>query len=157
MQRLLPPHLFLIALVLVVGLGLGAPVVGPLPWLARIAGLALAVLGLALTTRNARRFATLGTNIKTFDDPDQFVRDGAFAYTRNPMYVGFAVALVGAALAVGTLSAWVGPVAFLVAADRWYIPFEERRLVSLFGADYERYRSEVPRWIGAQRWLGVQR
>jgi len=151
MQRLLPPHLFLMALVLVVGLGLSAPIIGPLPTLARLAGLALVALGLALTTHNARRFAALGTNIKTFDEPDRFVCDGAFGYTRNPMYVGFAVALVGAALAVGSLSAWVGPIAFFVAADRWYIPFEERRLAGMFGAEYERYRSEVPRWFGAQR------
>lgn len=151
MQRLLPPQLFLIALGFAIGLGLAAPVAGPLPWLPRLAGVLLGALGLGVTAKNARRFDALGTNIKTFDDPDRFVRDGAFAYTRNPMYVGFASALVGAALAVGTLSAWVGPIAFFVAADRWYIPFEERRLASLFGDEYERYRSEVPRWFGATR------
>jgi protein-S-isoprenylcysteine O-methyltransferase Ste14 len=64
------------------------------------------------------------------------------------MYLGFLGLLAGAALAVGTFWAVVGPIVFFAVADRWYIPFEERRAAAVFGAAYERYRAEVRRWIG---------
>ena len=38
-------------------------------------------------------------------------------------------------------------VVFLVAADRWYIRFEERVLTESFGQQFEAYRSRTRRWI----------
>ena len=148
MQRLLPPHLFALLTVVSVVLGVRVPLVGPAPWPLRIIALVPFVVGARLTVASARRFDELGTNIKTFDDPDHFVDDGAFRRTRNPMYLGFAAMLAGIAAAVGSLSAWVSPLVFVAAAERWYIPFEERRMADRFGAVYEDYRRRVPRWIG---------
>lgn len=119
-----------------------------LPWPARIAGLAAIAVGVALTLRHALLFQRLDTNIYTFNDPDLLVRDGAFAWTRNPMYLGFVLFLTGLAIGLGSVVAFIGPLVFFVAADRWYIPFEERRMHATFGADYERYRQTVRRWMG---------
>jgi protein-S-isoprenylcysteine O-methyltransferase Ste14 len=63
------------------------------------------------------------------------------------MYLGFLVALIGVAAAVGSLAAVVAPVGFWAAAQFWYIPFEERRMAARFGADYDRYRARVGRWV----------
>lgn len=38
--------------------------------------------------------------------------------------------------------------AFVAAIDRWQIRPEERVLAEHFGAEYERYRAGVPRWLG---------
>lgn len=147
MTSLLPPQL-------VAALGalmISATFVAPwpeTPWLARPAGLIAMALGLATAIFNAGRFDRLKTNIKTFDDPDVLVRDGAFDHTRNPMYLGFAVFLVGLAITLGSAIAFTGPLAFFIAADRWYIPFEERRMTASFGREYEQYRLEVRRWLG---------
>jgi protein-S-isoprenylcysteine O-methyltransferase Ste14 len=103
--------------------------------------------GLAVAATQNRRFARVGTNIMTFDDPDVLVSTGWFARSRNPMYLGFLVGLLGVALVVGTTTAMVGPVLFFLAADKWYIPFEERRLLAVFGPDYEAYRGKVRRWL----------
>lgn len=148
MQRLLPPTLvLLLALAAAIASWL-IPVAAfpPSPW--RWAGVPLTIAGLAVSTLGSRRFASVGTNIKTFDDPDILVDDGLFAVSRNPMYLGFVVALVGWALAWGALTAWLAPALFLLAADRWYIPFEEARMMEQFGRDYERYRRETSRWVG---------
>lgn len=148
MQRLLPPRLFMFC-------GLGSAVVGPLipgagpvPLQLRLVGFVVLVLGLALTVAGARLFDRVGTNITTFNEPDQLVSTGPFHYSRNPMYLGFVIALVGIAEAVGTLTALLGPLVFAVVADRWYIPFEERRMAARFGPAYEQYRSVVLRWLG---------
>lgn len=146
-RRLLPPRLVVVLAVAMTGASAfvpGRPLIGR-PW--RATGALVATAGLALTVRSARVFDRVDTNVRTFDDPDHLVDTGAFARTRNPMYLGFGLALAGVALMLGTAVAWLGPLAFLVAADRWYVPFEERRMTARFGSSYEEYRARVPRWI----------
>ena len=147
MRRLLPPTLFAPLLVLTVAAGLVLPVAGPISWALRWIGAPVALFGAWLTIGGAGRFERVGTNIKTFDDPDQLVVDGPFRVTRNPMYLGFTLMLAGAALLVGTLSAWCGAVVFFVVANLWYVPFEEQRMLERFGDDYEHYRTRVSRWV----------
>ncbi len=151
MYRPLPPTLVLLLLLVAVPLGLAAPVLGPLglPW--RVAGLVPVLAGARLTYAAHSTFTDLGTEIGTFDQPGQLVVSGPFTYTRNPMYLGLVVALAGVALVVGSLTAWLGPLVFVVAADRWYIPFEERMMQMKFGRQYEAYRAAVPRWLGRAR------
>lgn len=148
MQQLLPPKLVLILLITMALLHATVPIATLLgyPW--RLFGLAPLVAGLGLTGHGGRLFGRIGTNIKTFNDPDTLVDDGVFAHTRNPMYLGFTVFLIGAAGLLGTASVWVGPITFFAAANAWYIPFEERRMVATFGETYGSYQARVPRWIG---------
>ena len=151
MQRLLPPLLFLPLLAISIVLGLVVPIAGPLSWALRILGVPVAIAGLTLNIGGAGLFNRIGTNIKTFDDPGRLVEEGPFRFTRNPMYLGFTLMLCGAALLVGSLTAWTGAVAFFAAANLWYIPFEEARMRSIFGPQYEDYRRRVPRWLGPVR------
>ena len=151
MQRLLPPMLFLPLLVVSVAVGVAVPVVGPLAWPVRGLGVVAIAVGLWLNVGGAAHFQRVETNIVTFRDPTKLVVDGRFAFTRNPMYLGFVLMLVGAALLVGSLTAWIGAVVFFVVADRWYVPFEERRLTHAFGDDFEAYRRRVRRWAGRRR------
>lgn len=70
-----------------------------------------------------------------------------YAITRNPIYLGMAVAYVGAGLALGT--GWVigTLVPMIVVMNRGVIAREERYLTRLFGAEYETYRRRVRRWL----------
>lgn len=72
---------------------------------------------------------------------------GVYALSRNPIYLGMAIAHVGAGLALG--SGWVLGmlVPVIVVMDRGVIAREERYLVRLFGAEYDAYRRRVRRWI----------
>ena len=147
---MLPPTLFFILTAAAVAAGVTNPfgsLIGS-PW--RWAGAALVAGGLAVTIAGSRRFAAVGTNIKTFDDPDLLVDTGLFALTRNPMYLGFMFALVGVAIVADDVLGWLAPVAFFLAADRWYIPFEEDRMTETFGTEYETYRNHTRRWVGGR-------
>ena len=97
MQRLLPPHLvglLLIAMATTALLFDGPTIFGSsLRWIGALPGAA----GLALNLSGARLFERTGTNIRTFDEPEIFVESGAFRWTRNPMYLGFLVVLLGMA------------------------------------------------------------
>ena len=73
------------------------------------------------------------------------VTSGAYAATRNPMYVGWSAAVLGLALA--TRSAWL-LAAWALAARALHreIGAEERRLRDRFGDDYEAYLERTPRY-----------
>jgi protein-S-isoprenylcysteine O-methyltransferase Ste14 len=75
------------------------------------------------------------------------VTRGPYLISRNPMYVGLAVAYLGEA----ALLQQVSPVAFLplvIAYLNWIvIPVEEARLQEVFGQKYQLYRSRVRRWL----------
>ena len=75
------------------------------------------------------------------------VTGGIYRHTRNPMYVAVATLLLAWALWLGNALAPLGTVLFVAWIDRLQIPPEERALETLFGAEFERYRSEVRRWL----------
>jgi protein-S-isoprenylcysteine O-methyltransferase Ste14 len=75
------------------------------------------------------------------------VTGGIYRYTRNPMYVALAIALLGWAIWLGHALATLGVVAFIGWMDRLQIPAEERALRALFGDEFVHYCSEVRRWL----------
>ncbi len=147
MKKLVPPVLVLIIAIVmsVARLVLPGPVIVPEPynWL----GIALFLAGFILCAICARHFNKVGTNIPTFNEPTFLVTDGLFKWSRNPIYLGFTVFLLGLAVMLGTLVPFLGPVAFAVTSDRWYIAFEEKALERKFGERYEAYRRATRRWI----------
>ena len=151
MERLLPPRLWLLCVLSSVAAGLLLPVGGTSPLAVRLAGVPVFLVGAWLSAGGSRRFERLGANIVTTKDPTALVSDGTFAWSRNPMYLGFLLACAGVAFAVGTIVAWAGPLLFFAITDRWYIPFEERRMMDVFGERYLQYQRNVRRWIGRRR------
>jgi len=147
MKRLLPPTLVLLlgltatALHLLLGLRTSPPAL-------RLLGIPVVIAGLAMSIWGSRRFEAAGTNIKTFDQPDLLVNDGLFQWSRNPMYLGFLILLAGVAIGLGSVAGVIAPVAFFLAADRWYIPFEETQMQQTFQDQYQNYTQHVRRWVG---------
>jgi protein-S-isoprenylcysteine O-methyltransferase Ste14 len=146
-QKLLPPILFLIAILLMAILHHFIPL---MQWVSppyQGSGLILLFLGLGISAWHNRLFSRLGTNIHTFEEPGLFVVDGLFKISRNPMYLGFVLALTGIAVVMGSLAPFVIVLLFLLITDRWYIPFEERAMTEKFGGAYRDYSKRVRRWL----------
>lgn len=75
------------------------------------------------------------------------VSHGVYGLSRNPMYLGFLLALVGLALLLtNTLSFIVIPV-FVIYMNRFQIIPEERALSAAFGQEFTTYMQRVRRWI----------
>ena len=81
------------------------------------------------------------------DNPTMLVARGTYKFVRNPMYASLVLILLGESLLfkswrlLGYASAiWIG-VHLIV------ILYEEQVLAKKFGASYEQYCKEVPRWI----------
>jgi protein-S-isoprenylcysteine O-methyltransferase Ste14 len=79
------------------------------------------------------------------------VTSGVFAWTRNPMYLGLFLLLLGWAVKLGTLSPFAGPLLFLPLIQYVQIRPEEQALRLRFGSDYDRYCRRVNRWWGRIR------
>jgi len=72
---------------------------------------------------------------------------GIFRWSRNPMYLGLAIALLGWAAFLSAAWPLLGPVLFVLYVNRFQIRPEERALAELFGAEYANYTRRVRRWL----------
>lgn len=137
------PEVHLAALVAGAGLHLLLPTRLPFPkHLTRVIGWPMLLAGIGLVVWAVRSAGT--TNV---DEPDALISNGAYALSRNPMYVGWSAGILGIGLI--TRAAWL-VIAWAVAAGQLHreILGEEERLVQTFGPAYEAYRDRVPRYIG---------
>lgn len=76
-----------------------------------------------------------------------FHTTGYFRYTRNPMYLGISIALLGAALMTNCAYNIVFPFLNALVMNEYYIPLEERQMEEVFGKRYLHYKQSVPRWF----------
>ena len=63
------------------------------------------------------------------------------------MYLSFGLILMGAWLALGSMSPLVVLIAYIFFTERRYIFPEEKRLGQIFGRQYEAYRLRTRRWL----------
>lgn len=77
----------------------------------------------------------------------QLVTTGLYRYTRNPMYVGMLIMLIGWAIYLGSLSPWLLLPLFVWVINTQQILPEEAFLAQKFGASYQAYQQSVPRWL----------
>ena len=75
------------------------------------------------------------------------VRSGIYQYSRNPMYVGFALLLLAWACYLASPFALLGVLGFVLYMNRFQISPEERALTILFGNEYQAYQAQVRRWL----------
>jgi len=147
-SKVLPPTLFLGALLLLLGLRIGMPAAallqgGAWRWLS----LPAISAGLLLNVFADRRFRERRTPVHPDATPTALVTDGVFRISRNPMYLGMVLILLGAGAGLGSLGVLLVAPAFALVLDRGFIRVEERRLAEAFGAAWQAYAARVRRWI----------
>jgi protein-S-isoprenylcysteine O-methyltransferase Ste14 len=117
-------------------------------FLARAGGAALIALGVALFVWCVALFARVGRGTLAPWDPTQrMVAVGPYRHVRNPMITGVALALAGQALLLGSRRIALWTAGFILVNHAYFMLLEEPGLRRRFGAEYERYRAEVPRWL----------
>jgi protein-S-isoprenylcysteine O-methyltransferase Ste14 len=77
----------------------------------------------------------------------RLVVHGLYQRTRNPMYLGLLLMLIGWALYLGASSAFFVPPFFVLCLNYFQIKPEERVLEGLFGEEYRVYQRKVRRWL----------
>lgn len=116
--------------------------------LLRVIGGLLAVGGAVPLIESFRRFAIEGLGTPApIAPPQRLIVTGFYRYVRNPMYVGVVSVILGEALILGDVRlltyaaiVWLGFHIFVLA-------YEEPTLRGSYGAEYDAFRANVPRWI----------
>jgi len=112
----------------------------------------VASIGAALALWCIFTFATIGKGTPApFDPPRRLVIRGLYRFMRNPMHIGAALALAGAALFYKSAPLLAYGGVFLLACHLFVITYDEPRLRRSFGADYEAYCQRISRWWPAAR------
>ena len=78
--------------------------------------------------------------------PDRLVDTGPYSYSRNPMYLGHIIFLIGLTLTLRSFFAAI----LTVAVAIWFhirVCRDEKRLLLRLGEPYERYLRSVERWL----------
>jgi protein-S-isoprenylcysteine O-methyltransferase Ste14 len=103
--------------------------------------------GFALLVWAAMTFRRAGTHVPTTQPTMTIVEEGPYRYSRNPIYIGMFLGLVG--LAVGFDSLWllIMLVPFYFVIRHGVVAREEAYLERKFGDVYRAYKSRVRRWL----------
>lgn len=124
----------------------------PMAWLVALrpwASVVLVALGLAVAAAGIRDFRRHQTTLNPMapQRATALVRDGIYAYSRNPMYLGMLLLLAAwAAWLADGFSALALP-AFVLCLNRLQIIPEERALRQRFGSEFDAWASTVRRWL----------
>ena len=110
-------------------------------------GVILILLGLVSAISAAGLFRKADTGIVPFSEARTLVTTGAFRFSRNPMYLGMVLVLLGTACAIGTVSGLLVTPIFMLIIELRFIRPEERMLREVFGAEFEDYCRRVRRWL----------
>lgn len=140
-----------VLLVIFIAAGLGLDRIMPLPLAIGLPGAAVGVLliigAVALDIWASLTFRRARTTLLPHCGTNALVTGGPFRFSRNPIYVGNMMILVGVGLV--TVSAWPIMLAPLLALaiQKLAIEREEAHLHARFGTAWQRYADEVRRWV----------
>ncbi|WP_449046359.1 methyltransferase family protein [Parapedobacter sp.] len=119
------------------------------------AGIALIIIGIVTVALANSILLKKRTSVTPFGNPSSLITSGPFRWSRNPIYLGMALMLLGVAIFLGSLSPFIFPPVFIIIIDRSIIQNEENRLEELFGKEYLAYKKRVNRWYGRRKITGT--
>ena len=81
------------------------------------------------------------------DKATQLVTSGIYQITRNPMYVGMVLLLIGICVAMANLTSFIVVPGLVLYMNKFQIKPEEKAMVKLFGDEFLSYSKQVRRWL----------
>ena len=115
---------------------------------ADIVGIVLIALGLVPLLESFVRFALEGLGTPApIAPPQQLVVGGFYRHVRNPMYVGVVAVILGQALLFSDRGGLIYAAIIWLGFHLFVLVYEEPTLSEKFGASYDIFRANVPRWL----------
>ncbi len=143
-----PPLMW--ALAAVAGIALGwlvpwpvVPIAVPAVWV----GAVLVVLAVALFVWAIMTMTRAGSSVPTSRPTTTIVDAGPYGFTRNPIYLGMMLSLVGLAVAFDSIWSLITLILFFLIIRYGVVAREEAYLDRKFGDVYRGYRARVRRWL----------
>lgn len=113
-----------------------------------IPGMIMIFLGLIIFLKTIFLFHFVGGGTLAPWAPTQkLIINGPYKYSRNPMFLGIFIILLGESLTFHSSNIFLWMLGFMVIANGFVFLYEEPSLKKRFGEKYENYKENVPRWI----------
>ena len=143
----LPPVWLLIFLIGegMLNLWLPGPQLFETPW--NYFGIFPILIGIGLAIWAHQLFRNAGTDVVPFRNISAFVVAGPYHFTRNPMYLGMTLVLLGAAIQLGVMTPFLIIPIFMAVITTLFIRREENLMETKFGAVYLDYKHRIRRWL----------
>ena len=128
------------------------------PGVSIYAGIVLITGGVLVYLSSAKFFVSVGRGTPApIDPPVQLVTSGPYRSVRNPMYCSGILILFGEFLISGAAAILLYLLFIWLIFHLFIVLYEEPHLRKVFGASYEKYCREVPRWMPRKRQIDSPR
>jgi protein-S-isoprenylcysteine O-methyltransferase Ste14 len=119
----------------------------PAPPIVRYIGLAMSFVGFLLGIGAFIEFKKARTTLDPHGSARNLVTSGIYRFTRNPIYLGFLLMVIGLPLNSGLYWGFVMAPFYMLLMNSLVIEHEEAYLEKKFKVTYTGYRSRVKRWL----------
>ena len=111
--------------------------------------LLIAFLGVVFALLGVYQFRKQGTTVdpRIPEKSASLVTSGVYHFSRNPMYVGMLLMLVGWGIYLGNIASFITLPVFIIYMNRFQIMPEETFMAEKFGLAYQQYIKSVRRWL----------
>jgi protein-S-isoprenylcysteine O-methyltransferase Ste14 len=142
-----PPVLTLLHIIAAFLLARFVPLPFAVPLIIEYIGFALVIIGFLLGLGAVVAFRRARTTLDPRSAVSSFVTSGIYRFSRNPIYLGFLLMVIGIPLNGGTYWGVILAPIFVLSCNQLVIQREEAYLEKKFGAAYTSYKSRVRRWL----------
>ncbi len=146
MKFYIPPALLIYSIVTMVLLYIFIPEFNHISFPINLIGLVISTIGFILMGKVRDLFRKHQTQVK-LGKPNFLVKEGVFSKSRNPMYVGMFIMVLGFSIFSTNVLALFLPLIFIILVRVIFIRKEEKIMYRTFGQEYIDYKNKVRRWI----------
>jgi protein-S-isoprenylcysteine O-methyltransferase Ste14 len=145
-KLIIPPVFLMISLILTVMSYFAVPDLNIIPFPFNLIGIPISFTGFVIMGKSRDLFKKHQTTLH-IKKSSAIIQEGVFAKTRNPMYGGMFLLLLGIGICFRNIFSILIPVIFVVLMHFLFVLKEERLMSDVFGQAYLDYKTKVKRWL----------
>lgn len=142
----IPPVFVFICCIFIVLFYFLVPGCNLIPYPFNLCGVAVTITGFAFMGRSRDLFKKHQTTL-FIEKSSHLITEGVFSKTRNPMYIGMFLLLLGLGICFRNLFSILTAFGFILLINFTFILKEEKMMTETFGKSYLDYKRSVKRWI----------
>ncbi len=142
-----PPVVFLLVILLGAGIDYVWPIGMGVSGNGALIGGVLILMGATIAILVNAEFKRRNTAIEPWKPTTNIITDGFYAWSRNPIYLGFCMLSIGIGIALNSFWIFISFVPGALAVQITAIIKEEKYLEEKFGQEYLDYKRKVRRWL----------
>lgn len=142
-----PPRIWLALFAIAFSLHLLFPSWDTITFNAPILGMSLGLIGFCVMIGGWLTFQKHKVAICPTATTEKLITSVLYSFSRNPMYLGMTLICVGIMLFFHSLALYGATLIIFCFLNFIFIPYEEAKLIRVFGGEYSRYSERVRRWL----------